>query len=330
MLFFPPPQHQELPEEKNSVADRDIQIRGFNGINLGASVKQPIGLSRWFAVLVQDAGQTDRNGHNQTTPKVRTGLTLAELMQKNGIGSLRYDKRLVGAEGANLDLSLDAQLGDLSAVIAVAKGLPEARGKQILLLGHGEGALMSLLAASQADALIMLAPPSGTMAKTIKTHIEAQLPVPNKEINLAYLESIFQSIRDSKPMPLATTGVHAAIVQFGRSLMAPATLGFVKSTMDLDPWVIASRLPIPHATVWGDRDIITSKPQGFSELYGGAIIDVPNANHHFRIELRSKESLDGSTAVTTYSESVPLADLDSIFAWLQSVARGSSSTSQVQ
>ena len=316
MIFFPPPLYQELPQETRPTADRDIQVQGFNGARLGASVRAGADQSRWFAVLVQDAGQTDRNGMNPASPKVRTGLALVELLQKNGIGSIRYDKRLVGAGGTKLDLSLDAQIGDLSSVIAIARTLPEAKGKQILLLGHGEGALMSLLVASQVDALMMLAPPSGTMARTIRSQIADRLPAPTREINLAYLESVFQAIRGDKPLPPAETGVHTAIIQFGRSLMAPTTLGFVKSTLDIDPWVIASRLSIPHAAVWGDKDIITAKPPDFSDTYRGNVIDVPNANHHFRQELRKRESLDGASAISNYSDDTPMADLSVVITWI--------------
>jgi pimeloyl-ACP methyl ester carboxylesterase len=299
--------------------DRDVQIQGFNGAKLGASIKAAENPSPWFAVLVQDAGLTDRNGQNRSTPKAQTGLAIAELLKSVGIGSLRYDKRLVGARDPKLDVSLDAQLGDLSAVISAARSQPETKNKKILLVGHGEGALFALLAASQAEALLMLAPPSGTMAKTIRSQAEAQLPASIKVANLAYLDSVFQAIRDGGPVPEATAGIHAAMSQMGRSLMAPETLGFVKSTLDIDPWAIASRLSIPNAAVWGGKDVITFKPAGIEGFYKGANIDVPNANHHFRQELRPKDGLDGASAASAYSDDAPMADLSAVAAWIKSL-----------
>ena len=318
MLYAPPTYYQQAPQELQAT-NRDVQVQGLNGIEINASVIGVQSHLPWFAVLVQDAGATDRNGKNPASPKVRTGLAIAELLRDIGIGSIRYDKRLVGARDPKLDASLDAQLGDLSAVISAARALPEAKGKRILLIGHGEGALLSLLAASHANALLMLAPPSGTMASTIRSQVEAQLPAAIKEPNMAYLDSVFQAIRDSKPVPEPAAGVHSAVSQLGRSIMAPATLGFVKSTLDLNPWAIASRLSIPNAAAWGGKDIITSKPPRLSEAYKGSIIEIPNANHHFREEPRSKDYLDGATAASNYSDDIPLADMSAVIAWIKSL-----------
>jgi len=318
MLYIPPAHCQQTPQDFQTT-DRDVQVQGFNGIKLNASVKGTQSQVPWFAVLVQDAGITDRDGKNPASPKVRTGLAVAELLRDIGIGSIRYDKRIVGARNPRLDVSLDAQMGDLSAVISATRALPEAKGKRILLVGHGEGALLSLLAASHADALLMLAPPSGTMAATIKSQIEVQLPDSIKEPNMDYLDSVFQAIRDSKPIPEAAASVHSAVSQLGRSLMAPATLGFVKSTLDLNPWVMASRISIPIAAVWGDKDIITYKPPRLSDVYKGTIIEIPNANHHFREEVRHRDALDGASAISNYSDDIPMADLSAVIAWIKSL-----------
>jgi len=320
MLYTPPAHYQQTPQELQATNRRDVQIQGFNKVVINASVIGVQSNLPWFAALVQDAGLTDRDGNNPASPKARTGLAIAQLLQSIGIGSIRYDKRLVGARDPKLDVSLDAQLGDLSAVIQAARCLPEASGKHILLIGHGEGALLSLLAASHANALLMLAPPSGTMASTIMSQVEAQLPSAIKAPNTAYLESVFQAIRDSKPVPEPTADVHSAVSQLGRSIMAPATLGFVKSTLDLDPWAIASRLSIPSAAAWGDKDIITTKPARLTGVYRGTVIEVRNANHHFREETRPKENLDGASAISNYSDDTPLADLSAVLAWVESLA----------
>jgi len=80
------------------------------------------------------------------------GRDVAAWLQAQGIGSLRYDKRFIGSKDPKLDISLDAQVGDIKAAMAAARALPEAKGKKLLLVGHSEGALLSLLAAGEADA----------------------------------------------------------------------------------------------------------------------------------------------------------------------------------
>jgi pimeloyl-ACP methyl ester carboxylesterase len=314
MLAVPPAQITPAPS-----ATREVAFPGFNQFPLQGTVEAAQG-SPVFAVLVADSGPLDRDWRGPKLPG-HGGRALAAWLQDCGIGSLRVDKRLFGAKDRQLDVSLDAQLGDLKAAMAFVGTLPEARGRRILLVGHGEGALLALLAARGADALLLMAMPGKSMAMTIKDQITPQLPAEKAAQNLVYLEAIFNAIRQAEPAPRPGPEVYPTLARFCGSLMAPETLEFVKATLDLDPWAMLARNVMPVALVWGDRDVQTWKPATVPDTFHGAVFEIPGANHLFRQEPRTKAELDPASALSGYGDDTPLADLTPVATWLKGLFR---------
>ena len=318
MLFLSEPaQIQPVP----AASDRVIGFPGFNAFPLKGSVK-PAGSHPYFAVMVADSGPTDRDWSSPLIPvSSHGGRDLATWLQAQGIGSLRYDKRFIGSKEPKLDISLDAQMGDIKAAMKAARALPEAKGKKLLLLGHGEGALLSLLAAGDAEAALLLALPGLSMGRLITAQVKGQLaaagaPADISLLNLNYLEDTLEAIRRNQDLPQASAAVAPGIKALARGLARPESRGFVRDLLDLDPWGAAQRLPIPCAMVWGDRDIQTWKPDAIPSEFKGAVIQVPGANHLFKKETRDKASLTGESAMTTYGDGTPLADLSPVAVWL--------------
>ncbi|MDP1831727.1 MAG: alpha/beta fold hydrolase [Geothrix sp.] len=302
--------------------DREIGFPGFNVFPLKGSVKAG-GAHPYFAVMVAGSGPTDRDW---STPLIPTpshgGRDIAAWLQGQGIGSLRYDKRFIGAKDPKLDISLDAQVGDIKAAMKAARALPEAKGKKLLLIGHSEGALLALLAAGEADAALLLAMPGMSMGKLIVAQVKGQLeaagaPAEASAQNLAYLEAALEAIRKGQELPEAAQGIAPGIAALARGLARPESRGFVRDLLDLDPWGAAQRLPIPCALAWGDRDIQTWKPEAIPPDFKGTVIQIPEANHLFKRETRDRAGLSGLTAATTYGDSTPMADLTRVAAWLK-------------
>jgi pimeloyl-ACP methyl ester carboxylesterase len=316
----PPAQIQEVPTRP----DRNLVVPGFHGVGLNASVRP--GLAHpCFAVMVADSGPTDRDWSSPLLRDPRYGTILpshggrdfADWLQKQGIGSLRYDKRFVGSQDPRLDISLDAQVGDLRAVLKAARLLPEAQGKRILLVGHGEGALLSLMASTDADALLLLNMPGQSQARAITEQLRQRLPLDTAKANLAYLDAIFQAIRVGGPVPATGKEVHPSMAALAKSLMAPESLGFVKATLDVDPWALASKLAVPCALAWGGKDAQNPKPEKIPTSYRGRIIDLPDANHLLKREDRVLASPPGPEALLNYGDSTPMADLSPLADWLK-------------
>ena len=299
---------------------RELAFAGFNRFPLAGTVLAAEGLP-WFAVLAGDAGPLDRDWTNPQLPGSHPGRTLAEWLRDQGVASLRYDKRIHGSRDRGLDSSLDAQQGDLLAALAAARSLPEAKGRRLLLVGHGEGALLSLLSASQADALLLLAMPPQTMARSLEEQLRPQLPPGTAEANLGFLAAVFQAIRERQPLPKPQPEVFPAMVRLGGSLMAPETLDFVRATLDLDPWALAARAAAPVALVWGDRDVQAWKPAVLPKGFQGTVLVLPGANHLLKRETRPRAELDGASALAGYGDEVPLADLEPVAAWIKGLRR---------
>ena len=302
--------------------DREIGFPGFNAFPLKGSVKAG-SAHPYFAVMVAGSGPTDRDWSNPLIPvPSHGGRDLAAWLQGQGIGSLRYDKRFIGSKDPKLDISLDAQVGDIKAAIKVARALPEAKGKKLLLVGHSEGALLSLLAGGKADAVLLLAMPGMSMGKLILAQVKGQLeaagaPAEVSALNLAYLQSVLAVLRTDQPLPMADPSVASGLVALAQGLARPESRGFVRDLLDLDPWGTAQRLPVPVAVVWGDRDIQTWKPEAMPADFKGSVIQIPEANHLFKRETRARIGLSGVTAATTYGDSTPMADLTPLGVWLK-------------
>jgi pimeloyl-ACP methyl ester carboxylesterase len=99
-------------------------------------------------LIIGDAGPTDRDGNNE-----KTGITcspyktLAHDLAKNGIASLRYDKRLVG-ESTTVTKESQLRIDDYSddAVTLIGTLNDDPRFSKIVLFGHGEGAEVCMIA----------------------------------------------------------------------------------------------------------------------------------------------------------------------------------------
>ena len=307
-----------------AAADRVVTFPGFNAFPLKGSVRSG-GAHPYFAVMVAGSGPTDRDWSNPLIPvPSHGGRDFAAWLQAQGVGSLRYDKRFIGSRDPRLDISLDAQVGDIKAALKAARDLPEARGRKMLLVGHSEGALLALLAAGEADAALFLAMPGLSMGRLITEQVKGQLdaasaPVELKTANLAYLEQVLEALRTGRDLPEAGVLVAPGLVNLGKGLTRPESRGFVRATLDLDPWPLAARVPVPCAVAWGDRDIQTWKPAALPEGFRGAVIEIPGANHLFKRETRAREGLAGSAAGTAYGDDTPLADLAPLAAWIKAL-----------
>lgn len=133
------------------------------------------------ALLIAGSGPTDRDG-NSALPGFRNDSLklLAEALARQGIASLRYDKRGVGASRLAV-MSESAQrfddlVDDAAAWIARLKADP--RFSQVVVIGHSEGSLVGMLAAprARADALVSVAGIADGLGVVLRRQLEGKLP----------------------------------------------------------------------------------------------------------------------------------------------------------
>lgn len=132
------------------------------------------------ALLIAGSGPTDRNGNNPEGGHNDALKKLAQVLARNGIASLRYDKRGVAASRSatpdERNLSVERYVADASGWVRQLKD--DARFDRVILIGHSEGALIASLAAadSPADALVSIAGPAYPIGQVLDMQLAMRLP----------------------------------------------------------------------------------------------------------------------------------------------------------
>jgi pimeloyl-ACP methyl ester carboxylesterase len=114
-------------------------------------------------LLIAGSGQVDRD---KNAPKAHLNVLhdIAVALSEQGIASLRFDKRGIGAsQGDYWETGFYEHVTDAGAALAFLQAQPEVRADKVFLLGHSEGALISThLAATgaQVAGVILLAGPA--------------------------------------------------------------------------------------------------------------------------------------------------------------------------
>ncbi len=145
--------------------DLSVRIPG-NGFNLAGTLSQPSGAApakgRYPAILlIGGSGPTDRD---ETVAGIPVLGLLASPLADAGYHVLRYDKRGVGQSGGRAEsASLSDFVEDVGAAVRFLRKRKDVDEDRIVLVGHSEGALVALQAASRDDdiaAVVLAAAPS--------------------------------------------------------------------------------------------------------------------------------------------------------------------------
>lgn len=125
-----------MPEQPITFTSQDTSFAG--------SVVVPPGDGPWpAALLIVGSGEVDRNSDHRKLP---LGVTreLADRLAGNGVASLRFDKRGVGASGGDYHTTgFHDNVRDAAAALDELRRRPEIDSERIVLIGHSEGALIA-------------------------------------------------------------------------------------------------------------------------------------------------------------------------------------------
>jgi len=199
-----------------------------------------------IALLIAGSGPTDRDGNN---PMGRNDSLkrLAQALAKQGIASLRYDKRGIAASRAagpdERGLSVERYVADAAAWGRKLKADP--RFDRLILIGHSEGALIASLAAEQAgaDALVAIAGSARPIDQLLREQLQGKLPPPL----LAQSEALIDALKAGRTRP-----------EVPRKLMVlfrPSVQPYLISLFRQDPAAAFARLRLPALIVQGRHDI---------------------------------------------------------------------------
>lgn len=192
------------------------------------------------------SGPTDRNGNSSMTQNNALKM-LAEGLAEAGIASLRVDKRGIGesagAGKAEEDLRITDFMADAKAWMdLLAK---DSRFTTRTMLGHSEGALITLIASQQNDAVhayISLCGPGISADQLIKGQMKAQPPMVQAMVN-PRLDTLKQG----------DTLHHVPPMLF--SLFRPGIQPYLISWFAFDPAEEIQQLEIPVLIIGGGKDL---------------------------------------------------------------------------
>jgi pimeloyl-ACP methyl ester carboxylesterase len=243
------------------------------------------------ALIIAGSGPTDRNGNNAQMKNNSLQL-LAHELAAQGIASIRYDKRGIGASKGALiseeNLRFENYVEDSKAWASELKADP--RFNKLIIIGHSEGSLIGILACEQADVFVSLAGAGRPIDVILKEQLAVQLKGEKKLLRAAN-EGI-SKLKEGKLVE------DAPVELFG--LFRPSVQPYMMSWMKYDPAVEISNLKIPIVIVQGTTDLqvqVNDAELLHAASVGSRYILIEGMNHIFKMAPSDREK-----NIETYSK----------------------------
>jgi hypothetical protein len=204
---------------------------------------------RAAALFLSTSGLQDRFGFVPGTSIDLGTHELSDALAAAGLAVLRFDDRGVGesARGEDPTPGFLAQVDDARRALAVLARRPEVDPRKIVLVGHGEGALVATILATERvrPAALVLLSPAGRDARTlIRWQLERELTEATaieRERALAALDAIHDAVVRDAELPAASEPMR----DWMREIFAE------------DPLRHLARVRAPVLAIAGDRDFQT-------------------------------------------------------------------------
>jgi alpha-beta hydrolase superfamily lysophospholipase len=255
-----------------------MRLQTEQGTLFGTMLKPAGDAPQTVALLIAGSGPTDRDGNNPEGGKSDSLKRLAQSLAKQGIASLRYDKRGVAASRAATpdehSLSVEAYVNDAIAWSRLLRQDPDFN--DLVLIGHSEGALIASLAApeAQASAVISLAGTGRPIDQVLREQIATRLPPKPRAQSNAILDLLMQGeMTDQVPENLQV-------------LFRPSVQPYLISLLRQNPAKAFAQLQIPALIVQGSHDIQVSVEDALALSAAkpdAELLIVPGMNHVLRI-----------------------------------------------
>lgn len=249
------------------------------------------------ALLIAGSGPTDRNGNNSMM-KNNSLKMLAEVLAKNGIASLRYDKRGIGESKASAiteqSLVFENYTEDAKSWINLLK--QDKRFSEVVLIGHSEGSLIGMIAGAKANKFISIAGPGESADKLIKAQITSKSNKQLEDLTFPIIDSLKSGYKVKKVDPMLN------------SLFRPSIQPYLISWFKYNPQAEIKKLNVPILIVQGNNDLqVTVKDaETLSQANNNAeLLIVDKMNHVMKIVEGDKQ-----TNLESYNnESLPLSEI---------------------
>jgi uncharacterized protein len=236
-------------QEKNDslFTESEIILKTSTGDILGTLTVPNNVQTSPVVLIIAGSGPTDRDCNSGMGMKTNAYKMLAADFAKNGISTVRFDKRGVAKSKAagtsESDLRFETYIQDVLSWIAFLK--EDKRFSKIILLGHSEGSLIGIIAAEQGglSGLISIAGAGRPADEILKDQLKSKLTMQMMVESNTILDSLKQGFTVSNVDPNLNV------------LYRPSVQPYLISWIKYDPVAEISKLKIPVLIIQGTTDI---------------------------------------------------------------------------
>lgn len=197
-------------------------------------------------LIIAGSGPTDRNG-NQESIENNSLKFIAEELRKNGIASVRYDKRGIAksedAMTAEKDLRFETYINDVKDWVSLLS--KDKRFTKIIIGGHSEGSLLGMIAAENnknVNAFISIAGAGRPADEILKEQLD-KVPKDVKD----YIFPVIDSLKHGD------TVANVPIIFY--ALFRPSVQPYMISWLKFNPQAEINKLEIPVLILQGTTDV---------------------------------------------------------------------------
>jgi len=228
--------------------EEEITLKTKSGDIKGSLLMPSVSVKVPVVLIIAGSGPTDRNGNNPMMTN-NSLLMLANELKKNGIASVRYDKRGIGESTSSglqeSDLRFENYVDDVKDWIELLN--ENNRFSDIIVLGHSEGALIGMIASQKNEVkkFVSVAGAGISAGDIIREQLKAQPAVVLNQ-SLPIIEKLENGERvENVPQMLYT-------------LFRPSVQPYMISWFKYNPQIEIAKLNKPVLIIQGTTDIQVS------------------------------------------------------------------------
>jgi alpha-beta hydrolase superfamily lysophospholipase len=267
-----------------------------------------------ITVIVAGSGPTDRNGNQGARLRTNMYAQLAWGLARQGVASLRYDKRVLPTTQGEVNLqtlSFDDFVADLAAAVLAVR---EDYAK-VFVIGHSEGGSLAIRAASRGtpmDGVVLVSTPGRGMTTLLHEQLSRQLDAATLT---QFDTALARFLRGEDPGELPPAL---------RPLVAPVNRRFMQGWASLNPTEELALVRVPVLILQGDMDI-QIRPADAEALKAAKadaqLLIVPGAAHTLKA---ASDTLMGVQLPTYTDPMLPLVPgiVDSVATFVKRVVGG--------
>lgn len=308
--------------------DADIRIPSA-GFTLAGTISRPstvaAGTRLPAVILVTGDGSNDRDENVAGLPVFGQ---LADVLADRGFLVVRYDKRGIGQSGGRAESGTVGDYAeDVRAVARVLADRPDVDPKRVVVLGHGQGAAVAMLAASREKRIGALVLVNGFSSSGAELILEQQ--------QLALAKTTLPEADKQTRVDLQRR-IHAAVLsgsgwdEVPANMRAAADTAWFRSFLTFDPAKVLNKARQPVLVIHGELD------KQIPVHHADGLVQIANSRKRMRTtELRRLEGVNHilSQAVTgdveeysTLASKQVVPEIGDIFAaWVGQILPGPAS-----